>query len=149
IRGIWSVGTVSPGAAQTLLFTAQVTSPDARTNTASISHSDQFDLQSGNNTASATETPQRADLQVAKTVSDPTPNVGDTIPYTITLTNIGPDAATGVTLLDVLPPQVTFLSFQGAGSYSPATGMWTVGTIAPNASQTLLLIARVTSPGPQ
>ena len=70
--------------------------PTAQTNTATISDADQFDPNTGNNTASATETPQQADLAITKTVSNPTPNVGDIITFTVTLTNTGPDAATGV-----------------------------------------------------
>ena len=85
-----TVGTVSSGAAQTLTITARVVSPIAQTNTATISAADQFDPDTGNNTASATETPQQADLAVTKTVSNPTPNVGDTITFTVTLTNPGP-----------------------------------------------------------
>ena len=42
----------------TLTLVAKVDSPDPRTNTATISHSDQFDPDTGNNSASATETPQ-------------------------------------------------------------------------------------------
>ena len=74
----------------------RVDSPDARTNTATITDADQFDPNPANNSASATETPQQADLAVTKTVSDATPNVGDQITFTVTLTNAGPDAATGV-----------------------------------------------------
>jgi hypothetical protein len=37
-----------------------------------------------------------ADLSMTKTVSDATPNVGDQITFTVTLSNQGPDAATGV-----------------------------------------------------
>ena len=90
----------------------------ARTNTATISDADQFDPNTGNNSASATETPQQADLAVAKTVSNPTPNVGDTITFTVTLTNAGPDAATGVEVTDLLPAGLSFVSATASqGSY--------------------------------
>src|SRR5262249_28741752 len=92
--GLWTVGAVAGGGVATLQIQATVTSPDAQTNTATITHSDQFDPDTGNNTASKTTTPQQADLAVGKSVSNPTPNVGDTITYTITVTNNGPDIAT-------------------------------------------------------
>src|SRR5262249_59193584 len=82
---------------------AQVASPDPQFNAAAVTHADQFDPDAGNNSAGATETPQRADLLVGKSVSNPTPNVGDRITYTITLTNSGPDPATNVTVQDTLP----------------------------------------------
>ena len=56
-------------------------SPDAQLNTATISRADQFDPNTGNNSAAASETPRRADLQVGKTVDNPTPNVGDTMGF--------------------------------------------------------------------
>src|SRR5262249_22066326 len=80
----WTVGTVAAGTTATLTITAQVTSPNPVANTASISHADQFDPDTGNNTAFATVTPQQADLQLTKAVSDPRPNVGDTITFTVT-----------------------------------------------------------------
>ena len=110
---------------------ATVVSPAARTNTATVSDADQFDPNTGNNTASATETPQQADLALTKTVSDPTPNVGDTITFTVTLTNQGPDAATGVQVTDLLPAGLTFVSATPSqGSYISGTGVWTVGTVS-------------------
>src|SRR5262249_50278590 len=111
VAGVWTVRTVTTTTPLSLLLRASVSGP-APPNTATIAHSDQFDPNAGNNTASAPETPQQADLQVTKVVSDPSPNVGDTITYTITLTNNGPDTATRVTVRDVLPPQVAFLSSQ-------------------------------------
>src|SRR5262249_18869392 len=125
VSGVWSAGTVPAGAAPTLQFEARVVSPAAQTNTASISHVDQFDPDPGHNTASAPATPQQADLAVAKTTSNPRPNVGDTVTFTVTLTNRGPDAATGVTLTDRLPAGLQFVSATPSqGTYDAATGLW-------------------------
>ena len=59
----------------------------------------------------------KADLALDKTVDDPTPSEGDTITYTVTLTNNGPDTATGVQVTDLLPAGVTYVSeFPHAGN---------------------------------
>jgi len=143
--GFWTVGTVTTGVPQTLAITATVVSPAPRTNTATISASDQFDPNTANNTASATETPPGADLAVAKTVSNATPTVGSTITFTITLTNAGPATATGVTVTDLLPAGLTFVSATPSqGSYTSATGVWSVGTITTAVPQTLAIVATVT-----
>jgi large repetitive protein len=66
-----------------------------------------------------------ADLSVTKTVSDATPNVGDQITFTVTLTNAGPDAATGVQVTDLLPAGLSFVNATpGQGTYDgkPASG---------------------------
>src|SRR5262249_48102082 len=131
--GVWTVGTVSASAVQTLILTAMVVSPSAETNTASISHSDQFDPDTTNNSASATVTPQQADLALAKKVDDPTPNVGETVAFTVTLTNHGPAAATNVTVADTLPAGLTLVNATPSqGNY--AGGVWTVGTVAASAA---------------
>ena len=73
---------------------------------------------------------QTADLSLTKTVDDPTPTVGDTVAFTLTLSNAGPDAATGVTVTDLLPAGLTFVSATPSqGTYAAATGLWTVGTV--------------------
>src|SRR5262249_37365002 len=116
------------------------------TNTATISHSDQFDPLPGNNTAGATETPQQADLAVSKAVSNPTPNFGETITFTINLRNSGPDAATGVTLTDQLPAGVSFVSANASqGTYNDVSGVRSIGTVASSATATLTIAARVTA----
>jgi len=148
--GVWTVGTVAGGTNVTLTITATVVSSSAQTNTASVSHSDQFDPNAGNNSASATETPQHADLQVAKTVSNATPNVGDTITFTVTVTNLGPDTAANVELTDLLPTGLTFLTATASqGSYANTTGIWAVGAVVPGTPQTLQIQARVVSPAAQ
>src|SRR5262249_23636601 len=87
-----------------------------------------------------------ADLAVTKTVSNPTPNVGDTITFTISLANNGPNNATGVSVNDLLPAGLTFVSATpSAGAYNSTTGLWTVGNVAKGQTPTLLLRATVVS----
>jgi uncharacterized repeat protein (TIGR01451 family)/fimbrial isopeptide formation D2 family protein len=145
--GVWTVGTVPTSPNQTLVIMANVVTPAVMTNTATITHSDQFDPNPGNNTSSTTQTPQQADLGVLKTVSDTTPNVGDTITFTITLSNAGPKTATNVTVGDLLPAGLQFVSATPSeGTYSAATGVWTVGTVPTSPNQTLVVMAKVVSP---
>jgi uncharacterized repeat protein (TIGR01451 family) len=72
----------------------------------------------------------QADLAVAKSVDDPTPDEGATVQFTVTVTNGGPDAASGVEVTDLLPAGVTFLSANASqGAYNQGSGLWTVGSL--------------------
>ena len=51
----------------------------------------------------------------------------------MTVANAGPDTATGVIVTDLLPAGLAFVSAgTSQGSYTPATGIWSVGTLAGN-----------------
>ena len=146
VTGIWSVGALNIGASASLLLRARVDSSNASTNTATIAAADQFDPNQANNTASATETPQQADLKITKTVSNANPNVGDNITYLVTLTDLGPNFATGVTVQDSLPAGLTFVSATPSqGIYNPISGQWTVGVVDPSTPRTLAIVATVVS----
>ncbi len=148
IARTWSVPNLASGASTSLKVTALVVSPIAQTNNASITSAGEFDQNLNNNMASATETPQQADLAVSKTVSNATPNVGDQIAYTVSVRDNGPDAATNVSIADLLPAGVTFVAVGTSatqGSYNPVTGLWTVGTLANGAMATLTIQALVVS----
>ena len=84
------------------------------------------------------------DLVTTKVVSsaDATPEVGDTVEFTITVTNNGAADATNVTLTDALPAGLTATASNGqvtAGSYNASTGVWTIPTLANGASASLTL----------
>jgi uncharacterized repeat protein (TIGR01451 family) len=148
--GAWTVGTVTTGTPQTLQIRATVVSVITQTNTATITGADQFDPDTTNNTASVSETPQQADLALAKTVSNATPNVGDTITFTVTLTDKGSDPATNVVVADLLPAGLSFvLATPSQGTYNSTTGAWTVGTISTGTPQTLQIQASVVSASEQ
>lgn len=116
-------------------------------NTASITSADQFDSIVANNTATAVSVmPGQADLALTKAVNNASPNVGDQITFTITLTNNGPSTATGVQVTDRLPAGLTFVSaMPSQGVFDPGTGLWTVGTVATGPSLTLRITATVVS----
>src|SRR5262249_49933486 len=107
--GLWTVGTVTTSTPQTLLMQAIVVSPNLQTNTAVISHSDHYEPPPANNAATASETPQLADLAVSKSVDNATPNVGDVITYTVAVTDNGPNSATNVIVNDLLPAGLAFV----------------------------------------
>jgi len=76
--------------------------------------------------------PSSADLELTKTSNNVVIRPGDTMTFTLTLVNKGPSTANAVVVRDVIPAGLTFVSATTAtGSYSNATGLWTVGDIAP------------------
>ncbi|MBM7775601.1 putative repeat protein (TIGR01451 family) [Actinokineospora baliensis] len=88
-----------------------------------------------------------ADLAAAKTVAAPSQNAGQTVTYTISATNNGPNAATGATLVDTLPTGTTFISAAPpAGvtcSPSGQTVTCSLGTVANGATISIPVVARV------
>jgi VCBS repeat-containing protein len=139
---VWSVPSLASGGSVTLTFAGTVSDPNAHTSTAAVSHSDQFDPTTPD-TASATETPQQADLTVTNAVSNNAPYTGHAITYTVTLTNAGPNAASIVTVSDVLPAWLSGVTTSAsAGTY--AGSVWTVPGLAKNGTATLTITGTVT-----
>ncbi|HEX8710071.1 MAG TPA: Calx-beta domain-containing protein, partial [Pyrinomonadaceae bacterium] len=152
--GVWTVGTVAVGTPATLNITAQVQATGTITNTAEVINSGVFDPDStpanhaaedDQSSASVSAGVAQADLSLTKTVNNPTPNVGGSVTFTITVSNAGPQAATGVQVKDQLPAGLTYVSDNASGAYNSTTGIWTVGTINASGSATLHITATVTS----
>jgi uncharacterized repeat protein (TIGR01451 family) len=88
------------------------------------------------------DTAQRADLAITKS-SAPAPNVGQNVTYTLTVTNNGPNNATGVEVNDFPPLGTTYVSDDGGGAYDSNSGLWTVGALANGASAILHIVVSV------
>jgi uncharacterized repeat protein (TIGR01451 family) len=85
-----------------------------------------------------------ADVALTETVDNPTPGLGSNVTFTIVATNLGPSVASGVQVTDLLPAGLTYVSdTPSAGTYSSATGVWNIATIANAGSATLSLVATV------
>ena len=88
--------------------------------------------------------PPEADLVTTKAVDDATPNEGQTITYTLTVTNNGPGEPGSIVVTDTLPAGVTYVSdTPSQGVYTSSTGEWAVGTLTNGASATLDIVATV------
>ena len=93
----------------------------------------------------------QVDLSLSKNIDKSKPAIGDIVTYTITVKNSGILPATGVMVKDSLP--TGGVSYQGntlvrgGVSYTPATGMWDVGTVAPNDSAIITITAKVLAQG--
>ncbi len=89
---------------------------------------------------------QAADLMVAITADSPDPvGVGQTLSYTVEVSNQGPDAATGVVLNDTLAASVTFVDASSDVGDPPtqANGVVTAGIGGLAANQTATVTIRV------
>ncbi len=86
------------------------------------------------------------DLSIEKTVSDSTPEEGDVITLTTTVTNNGPDDATDIEVTDTLPSELVFDSYVSSqGTYDETT--WLVGDLDNSESATLEITATLNSEG--
>jgi len=165
----WSCGSLSGGAATctnattiapsgsapalTLSMTAPTSGPAV--DTASVT-SGTGDPNNGNNTASQSVTVvAQSDLNITK--SGPASAIaGQSIVYTVTVTNNGPSTASGVSVTDPTPAGLTFVSNSGActTAYPCSIGTMTNGqtatitstyTISPSASGTVTNTATVST----
>jgi uncharacterized delta-60 repeat protein/uncharacterized repeat protein (TIGR01451 family) len=90
------------------------------------------------------------DLALGKTGPTGRVPTGRSMTYTITVTNNGPDASSGVTVTDQLPSTVTFVSAtpsQGSCSESGGTVTCNLGTMGNGATATIDIVAEPTVAG--
>ena len=86
-----------------------------------------------------------ANLSVSKSVDEPSPQEGERVTFTVTVTHNGPRAATGVVVSDVIPSGLTLQSATPSdGAYSTGSGDWTLASsLASGATATLMLVTVV------
>jgi len=131
VTGVWSVGTLNGGSFATLVLQTLVNATGTITNTANAS-ADQYDWYPAQDSVSASiEVQAASDIQVIKSADNYSPNYGDNVSMTVDAINNGPDNATGVTILDVLPAGFVLTSWTATmGTYDNATGIWSIGDLS-------------------
>lgn len=86
------------------------------------------------------------DLSISKTVDFNTPQVGDTVTYTLNAKNLKGNSVGDIEITDQIPSGLTFVSANPSyGTYTSGTGIWDIGTFSGLQTATLTLKARVNS----
>ena len=146
-KGVWtgslSLGKIATGNSVTVDIWAKVLSSADRdvfnlVNVTSDEHPE-------GNTSNVSVHVRIVDLAVDKLVNDSVPKYLDMIEYTIVVVNNGPDKSFNVTVGDLLPDGVKFIS--STGQYNPDTGVWFVGDLDANESVTLKIVVQVIKVG--
>ena len=82
-------------------------------------------------------------LHLRMAVDDTRVVPGETLVYTLTYSNTGTGAATGVTIGDIVPAHTAFVSASHGGANMAGTVSWTLGNVAPGATAHVTLTVRV------
>ena len=154
LPGTWTVagGTVPPGLTvdpTTGAVTGTPTTPGAYTFTARFQSTiGIIDYQTVTITVGAVGA--AADIAVAAVAPTAPVSIGTPFPYTLTVSNAGPAAATTVRLTDTLPEGTAFVSATttiGTCQHVNGTLVCTLGTLASGGSATIVLTVRPTISG--
>jgi len=151
-----NLGTIAAAGTATAAITIKPRSEGTLNNTAGVT-AGQWDPATGNSSASVNGLPavKFVDLQVQKTASANPIFAGQNVTYTITVKNVStPFSATAVSLTDILPASMNFVSAttsQGSLVTPPVGSNGTVtaniGTLAPNAIATVTITVSSTGSG--
>ena len=149
ITGLWAIGDLANGVEKTLTLIASPnigTSGTDVNNTAFLSALDQNDTNLSNNSSSASILVATSDLLLEKSANDPSPDEGQTVEFTLKITNNGPGDATGIDIEDVLPAGLTFVAFtstpSGTFSETAETVSWNLD-LTSGSNQSLKFTATV------
>ena len=147
-NGVWEIASIDSGSKVSLTLYATVNSLDSLTNEVNVT-SKEFDSNTKDNAAksdSVSAVPV-VDLSISKAVNSTSAKVGDTIKYTISVTNNGPCTATGINVSDELSNLVELVSATVDGNGIDFNGVWTVGNLASKESKELVLVTKLIGNG--
>ena len=103
-----------------------------------------FALALGTPLASTAAPCSPGELCLTKTVDNSSPQVGDTVTFTLTANNDKATAESDIEVTDQLTSGFTYVSSSAsAGSYDPVSGVWAVGTMPASSTETLAITATV------
>ncbi len=154
----WNLGIVGPGANACVTFAVKINMTiTGLTGQATALSFSEWNALSIDNTATlrSDQLPDKTatvsnplnatvDLAIYKAVNSPMLHTGETVVFTVVVTNRGTANANDVIITDAIHPKlvnVTLTTTKGAASYDAATRMWTVnvGLLAPGETVTVVI----------
>ncbi len=85
----------------------------------------------------------QTDIALTKTLDKTSVKPGETVVYTLTVTNESATDATGVVVTEKLPAGVTWVADDSVGTYVKETGIWTIGTVGKSTSKILKITVTI------
>ncbi len=143
--GIWTIGELGVGHTVSLTLISKVISTGVITNAVNVNSRETDRNLSNNYYEKQISTPETVDLGVIKNVNISNPKFGDLVEWTIVVSNVGPDVAHDVVVVDVLPDSLEFVSADG--NYDKNTGIWSIGSLDVNETVKLTIISKVIATG--
>ena len=142
--GIWTIGNIAKGETKTLVIQTLVNVTNTTIENIAEGTSDTPDRNRSNNKGSnETDVLPEADLEVTKTVPDKMYYINDTIIWTVTLINNGPDGAVDAFVSEKLPAGLEMIKYTATkGTYE--NGIWKVGYMANGEKVVLTITTKVT-----
>ncbi len=140
-----ALGDMAPGAtvAVDVTFDVDPSTTGDVTNTATVS-SPTTDPNATNDSSSATTTiGADADLSIVKTVDNNAVQQGETVTYTLAVSNAGPSDATNVVITDNLPQGQVLVSTSGCFEDPSGAPTCSIGTVAAGSTVAVTLTAQV------
>lgn len=146
--GIWTIDSLAPETDETLNIYCKVNKIGKILNFVSV-NSTQYDWnESNNHDNESVNAVKIADLSVIKLINNSNPNYNDLIKWTIIVSNKGPNMATGVTVNDLLPKSVEYISsYLSKGFYNPVNGIWDVGNLNAGEKLQLNIVSKIVKTG--
>jgi len=141
---VWNIASIVPADSIVLTYQATVAAPGFGVNfnnIAQILDVDQYDPNSTPNNDNPAENDQDevtimskvSDLSLTKVADLTIPIVGDTVNYTITIINAGPDTATNVVINDLIPNGLgSIMNINNGGVLNISNINWNIASIAAN-----------------
>ncbi|WP_405294342.1 hypothetical protein [Methanobrevibacter sp.] len=140
---VWDIGSLNVGDSVNLNITTVCDALGAIINDVDV-RAMQYDWNMSNNHAQdMVDVRPVADLSVIKSVDKDSPNYGERVKWTLTVSNNGPNMATNVIVEDILPEGLTFLSSNG--DYHG--NIWQIGNLNVGEVKSLEIFCKVTSTG--